>query len=105
MRLLSLASLCLTLAACGPVTAQENPAEVSQIPTISQERSVNVPVAVTPLVAAARERLKANVRYDGRYIGLDYPGGDVPANIGVCTDVVIRALRKALCARPATARP
>jgi len=44
---------------------------------------------------AARDRLDASVRYDGRYMRLDYPGGDVPANIGVCTDVVIRSLRKA----------
>jgi len=28
-------------------------------------------------------------------VGLDYPGGDVPAHIGVCTDVVIRSLRAA----------
>jgi len=26
---------------------------------------------------------------------LDYPGGDVPATMGVCTDVVIRSLRNA----------
>jgi len=35
------------------------------------------------------------VVYDGRYMRLDYPGGDVPATMGVCTDVVIRSLRKA----------
>jgi uncharacterized protein YijF (DUF1287 family) len=34
-----------------------------------------------------------DVTYDGRYIGIPYPNGDVPANIGVCTDVVIRAYR------------
>jgi len=35
-----------------------------------------------------------HVVYDGSYFSLDYPGGDVPANKGVCTDVVIRAYRK-----------
>ncbi|MTI20926.1 DUF1287 domain-containing protein [Fulvivirga sp. RKSG066] len=34
------------------------------------------------------------VIYDPSYFRLDYPNGDVPANKGVCTDVVIRAYRK-----------
>ena len=37
---------------------------------------------------------KQNVQYDGSYFVLDYPNGDVPANKGVCTDVVVRAYRK-----------
>ncbi len=45
----------------------------------------------TALSQAALERTKADVTYDGRYIAIDYPNGDVPANIGVCTDVVIRS--------------
>ena len=46
--------------------------------------------------SAALDRLKASVRYDPAYVVLDYPGGDVPADTGVCTDVVIRTLRAAL---------
>lgn len=46
------------------------------------------------LVIAAIERTNHTVRYDGSYMAIDYPGGDVPDNIGVCTDVVIRAYRK-----------
>lgn len=34
------------------------------------------------------------VVYDPAYFTIDYPNGDVPANKGVCTDVVIRAYRK-----------
>lgn len=45
------------------------------------------------LVQAALERTKHSVIYDGSYHVIDYPGGDVPANIGVCTDVVIRSYR------------
>ncbi|MCA4899191.1 MAG: DUF1287 domain-containing protein [Bacteroidota bacterium] len=37
---------------------------------------------------------KQNVRYDPSYFQISYPNGDVPANRGVCTDVVIRAYRK-----------
>lgn len=45
------------------------------------------------LAAAAFERTRHRVVYDPRYIKLSYPMGDVPDNIGVCTDVVIRAYR------------
>jgi uncharacterized protein len=37
---------------------------------------------------------KQNVRYDPAYVRLSYPNGDVPADRGVCTDVIIRAYRK-----------
>ncbi len=45
------------------------------------------------LVAAAKERLSHKVTYNGSYRRLEYPGGDVPDNMGVCTDVVVRAYR------------
>jgi len=43
---------------------------------------------------AALGRLRARVRYDGSYHKIAYPWGDVPQNIGVCTDVVIRSYRR-----------
>lgn len=45
------------------------------------------------LVAAALERTTHTIRYDGSYFAMPYPGGDVPADVGVCTDVVIRSYR------------
>ncbi len=45
------------------------------------------------LAAAAIERTSHKVSYDGAYRPIDYPNGDVPDHIGVCTDVVIRAYR------------
>ena len=45
------------------------------------------------LVAAAIERTKHNVSYNGSYFSINYPNGDVPENIGVCTDVIIRSYR------------
>ena len=45
------------------------------------------------LVAAATERTHHTVRYDPAYVKIPYPGGDVPADTGVCTDEVIRAYR------------
>jgi len=43
---------------------------------------------------AAIELTNDKVTYDPRYFSIPYPNGDVPADKGVCTDVVIRAYRK-----------
>src|SRR5262245_48748197 len=47
------------------------------------------------LVTAARRQVGVTTIYDGSYQLIDYPGGDVPIQRGVCTDVVVRALRAA----------
>ena len=47
-----------------------------------------------PLSEAAMELTKDDVVYDPSYFSIPYPNGDVPSGKGVCTDVVIRALRK-----------
>ena len=44
---------------------------------------------------AARWQIYKTTSYDPSYVSLDYPGGDIAIEKGVCTDVVIRALRKA----------
>lgn len=48
---------------------------------------------IQKLVTNAIEQTKITTSYDPAYIKLTYPGGDVPMNTGVCTDVVIRAFR------------
>lgn len=55
------------------------------------------PDAVAAVVAAAREQIGRTVIYDGSYRKLAYPGGDIPIERGVCTDVLIRAFRRAGC--------
>jgi uncharacterized protein YijF (DUF1287 family) len=47
------------------------------------------------LLAAARKQIGVTLAYDPAYTRLTFPGGDVPRNKGVCTDVVIRAYRDA----------
>lgn len=44
-------------------------------------------------VHAALDRTRLKVVYEGTYTPISYPGGDVPASIGVCTDEVIRSYR------------
>ena len=43
---------------------------------------------------AALGLTKQKVVYDPSYFTISYPNGDVPADKGVCTDVIIRAYRK-----------
>ncbi|HVQ39689.1 MAG TPA: DUF1287 domain-containing protein, partial [Pyrinomonadaceae bacterium] len=47
------------------------------------------------LVEAAIEQSKVTTGYDPAWVKLAYPGGDVPAETGVCSDVIVRAFRKA----------
>jgi uncharacterized protein YijF (DUF1287 family) len=46
------------------------------------------------LAQEARKLTNDQVTYDPQYFKIAYPNGDVPADKGVCTDVIIRAYRK-----------
>ncbi|MGI9303320.1 MAG: DUF1287 domain-containing protein [Gammaproteobacteria bacterium] len=46
------------------------------------------------LVQAAIERTTHEIEYDGSYYAIEYPGGDIPSDRGVCTDVLIRSYHK-----------
>nr|WP_202110855.1 DUF1287 domain-containing protein [Flavobacterium hydrocarbonoxydans] len=46
------------------------------------------------LSEAAISIIDPSIDYDPAYFSIKYPNGDVPANKGVCTDVIIRAYRK-----------
>lgn len=73
---------------------------------ISSGPAVPVSPIVKPLPDTASPQLKqmlagaiaqagVTTGYDPSYVALDYPNGDVPENTGVCSDVVVRAFRKA----------
>lgn len=59
----------------------------------SPSAAVSQSVFLEKLSAAAIERTRHAVRYDPKYVQIPYPGGDVPADTGVCTDEVIRSYR------------
>lgn len=60
----------------------------------SQGLPAQTPASRGPLVAAAaKEQIGVTLTYDPAYVALAYPGGDVPRRTGVCSDVVVRALR------------
>jgi uncharacterized protein YijF (DUF1287 family) len=68
---------------CGLLPGQVNPAAPETLATKREQ-----------LVNAALAQVGVTTNYDPEYVKLSYPGGDVPIDRGVCTDVVIRALRK-----------
>ena len=50
---------------------------------------------VRKVLESAFEQTTQTKGYDPSYTKLSYPGGDVPIQTGVCSDVVIRAFRRA----------
>lgn len=63
-------------------------------PALGDADADGIPDPLDVLLGAHKTALNRD-RYDGRYERISYPMGDVPREIGVCTDVVIRALRNA----------
>lgn len=86
-------ALSCALTACSDSNAQAVPnREPSDSVVVHATRTAATLHAIA-LVTAARRQIGVTVSYDPAYVRLPYPGGDVPASRGVCTDVVIRALR------------
>ena len=52
-------------------------------------------VEIKQLLESAKEQVNITRSYDPSYAVIPYPNGDVPVEKGVCTDVVIRAFRRA----------
>ena len=75
----------------------------ASVPAISHLSPTDLPPGLrrTPChsrvaaIVVAAARAQVGTLYNSDYVTIPYPGGDVPAGVGACTDVVIRALRKA----------
>lgn len=98
MGLLVFAVGMLAISGCGPrvvgegISTQRNKGTEAASP----DRVIEIPNAVAAkIVEGARAQLVKPARYDASYRSIKYPGGDVAADRGACTDVVIRALRHA----------
>lgn len=68
-------------------------ASIATAGTASAQGPTMPPEFARRLAAAAIEQTRTPVTYDGSYRRIAYPGGDVPADIGVCADVIVRAYR------------
>lgn len=91
-------ALCLIVFTSASCQRRSEPL-VSQIPTppaeIHSPLAPNTSPQLKQLVESAIEQTRVTTGYDPSYIGIAYPGGDVPLETGVCSDVVVRAFRKA----------
>lgn len=77
-----------------PQTLKSDSVEVDPPNSVAQPFAPDVPLPLRQMVEAAIEQTKITRSYDPSYVSIDYPGGDVPPETGVCSDVVVRAFRK-----------
>jgi uncharacterized protein YijF (DUF1287 family) len=56
-------------------------------------RALSDSETLNSVIAAAKGQTAYTLYYDPAYRRLAYPGGDVPRDRGVCTDVIVRAFR------------
>jgi len=64
------------------------------VPLLMSSLSFGQTTYFTQLADSAMTLTYQRVQYDPSYFSIGYPGGDIPSNKGVCTDVIIRAYRK-----------
>jgi uncharacterized protein len=74
MWVLRIPAICLLLMS-SPGWAEEPPSDLQRI------------------MQSAYAQVGVTLRYDPSYVSIPFPGGDVPMDRGVCTDVIIRAYR------------
>lgn len=88
----------IVLMACGQIEHAEDDSIIyAQQEESNAELKHQLPIGTktgSAIAKSAASIIDPNVRYVPDYRVLDYPGGDVPKGTGVCTDVVIRTLRK-----------
>jgi uncharacterized protein len=90
----------LLFSACGLEQNRTAPEQITRIfspePAISERPLAEVaPREIRLMLTNAVWQTQTTKTYDPAYLVLGYPNGDVPIEKGVCTDVVIRAMRAA----------
>ena len=74
-----------------PVLTQTRTIEPAKTPKLTEVASPEI----KKLLESAVEQTKVTRNYTQQYYVIPYPNGDVPIETGACTDVIIRAFRKA----------
>ncbi len=75
--------------------ARYQTAKATPSPVVTKPLSNQASPQLRQIIDATTEQTKITTGYDPAYVGIAYPGGDVPAETGVCSDVVVRSFRKA----------
>lgn len=66
----------------------------AKVQSLTRRPISNLP-EIKNVVQSAIDQTLRTFEYDPAYAKLDYPGGDVPIERGVCADVIVRAFRSA----------
>jgi len=97
LRVLGLSLVALAALACERQSqpSSQNVATTQRIPPnpVYKPLPANASPHVKKLIDAAVAQVGVTTGYNPSYVSLDYPGGDVPKETGVCTDVLVRAFR------------
>jgi uncharacterized protein len=89
-------SVSIAAIGCGGTSIRNLPGIGSNQATIEQPQINDIEsVPIRRVIESAREQLKVTTNYTQEYRVMPYPNGDMPPETGACTDVVIRAFRKA----------
>src|SRR5262245_57632670 len=67
------------------------PEQQTEVRAVAANSSPNLKL----IIDGAINQIGRTTSYDPSYQKLDYPNGDVPIETGVCSDVIVRAFRKA----------
>jgi uncharacterized protein len=89
------AGLILLLACTAPEPAPPPPAPAPPV-AAPQPAAPAMGPRTAQLVGAAIARTQEPEVYDGSYVRIPYPMGDVPEDRGVCTDLIVRSYRAGL---------
>jgi uncharacterized protein YijF (DUF1287 family) len=86
----------LVLSSCSSTSLSKIPSLSAEQPRIERPQLNDITSQpVRDVIASEREQLKVTTNYTQEYRVIPYPNGDMPSDTGACTDVVIRAFRRA----------
>jgi len=76
---------------------QKNPKPLKPPEQLTETRALpaNSSPQLKLVIDGAIDQVGKTTGYDASYQKIDYPNGDVPIETGVCSDVIVRAFRKA----------
>ena len=85
--------LLFVFSACGKIDSGATwiPESTVEKPPLAEISSAEI----RKLLEGANRQLETTKKYSQDYFVIPYPNGDVPAETGACTDVVVRAFRSA----------
>lgn len=93
---LILVIIVLITTSCSRASQPEHPPTLIETSgPITHELPKTASRELNQILSSVVEQTETTTGYDPAYVAINYPNGDVPIETGVCSDVVVRAFRKA----------